>query len=501
MSRVRLSGSLFQSGLPTTMIILPLVLVGCGTQKAIGPGDSSSGGMYGSTGGMSGNEGGIDGGAGAGGGAAARDGGGIGGRDNCEDALPIGLAPGTLVWTRQLSSSGADYVGRLTKSSCGGVEVSGRAGQMTSFGEGSLVSGAFVASVTSADRTRWLRSFSGDVEVSGIGSLPSGIALSGAFSRGVDFGNGTRGGLGGDGFLARYDTGGVLVGFAQYGDRFSDSIEALSTSLDGGILFSVVGAGNVDVGQGPTTLPKLVQIAPDGRVRWIAGKANDFTMIALGGDGAASVVGNRRVAVPTPRMSEPAAFIVSHDPLGAERWNKTFIGSRVSGIVMQPNGETIIVGAAYDAGDPFAPEANFGCGMTPAEATTFVVGLAVDGACQWMRTFAGTHGDTTHVAVDDAGNLVIAAQTSSAEVTDIASGSAVGAGGDLFVARLNSAGTILWGRALGRADQPFAVELFGLALASTGVWMSGSYTSAIDFGGGLLTPEGPTDGFLLKLAP
>ncbi len=492
--------SLRQGMIATTIATLAALLVpaACGLQKPAGSRDgASSGGDVGRTGGTTAT-GGDAGHAGRGGNAATGGGGGgtggVGGSEDCRQTPAPGSARGSLLWARLLRGAGMDSTGWIASGDCDTVYALGRTQEAATFGERAIPAGVFLARFGDDRALEWVRSFPVAPGVFGVASRGSkGVVIAGQISDPIDFGNGPRTARGGfaDSFLATYSGSGGLMAVSQFGlGDGSNWIDGLATNDDGNILFTIRGSGTVDVGSGPTKLfSKLVQFDPEDRFRWMVDIPNSQTNIAIGADGSAVVVGSRGVMIPGTGNAGTETFVQSHDASGALRWNKTFLGPRASGVAIQTNGDVIVVGANV----PDGQVANFGCGALSRDAATFVVAFAVDGDCRWMRSLSGTMG-AARVATDNAGGLIVGGETFPGPV-DLTSGTTLG-GGSFYLERLDLAGDIVWARTLGAPGLGLS-----MALSRESLWLGGSFTAPLDLGTGEMTPQGPSDGILIKLVP
>jgi hypothetical protein len=124
------------------------------------------------------------------------------------------------------------------------------------------------------------------------------------------------------------------------------------------------------------------------------------------------------------------------------------------------------------------------------------------GKALWSKKFDGPQGDVfgIKVATDAAGNVVTMGHFSGA--VDFGNGFLTSAGAsssDVFIAKFDGAGNPLWSRRFGDGDMQFA---FGVAVdAQQNVLVTGNFYGSIDFGSGLLTSAGATDVFIVKLDP
>ncbi len=115
---------------------------------------------------------------------------------------------------------------------------------------------------------------------------------------------------------------------------------------------------------------------------------------------------------------------------------------------------------------------------------------------QAVRRRAGTDG--VAVAVDNLGNTLLIGDFAGA--VDFGGGALTSAGQtDVFVAKLDSAGAFVWAKRFGDNQ---AQNGRGIAVDGAGnVFITGSFASKIDFGGGALTTAGGTDVFVAKFDP
>jgi Beta-propeller repeat. len=141
---------------------------------------------------------------------------------------------------------------------------------------------------------------------------------------------------------------------------------------------------------------------------------------------------------------------------------------------------------------------NFGGGIVSGSGNLdiFITKRNSSGAFTFVKNFGNTGADAaTSVAIDSANNIIVGGYFTG--TINMGSTNLVSAGGsDVFVAKFNSAGTLLWaarfgGSALERCN--------GVSLDSSGnIFLTGQYGffgTAIDFGGGPLPLSGGTSAF------
>jgi hypothetical protein len=102
------------------------------------------------------------------------------------------------------------------------------------------------------------------------------------------------------------------------------------------------------------------------------------------------------------------------------------------------------------------------------------------------------------VAVDASGNVIVTGYFEG--TVDFGGGALASAGGvDIFVAKFGPDGTHLWSKRFGDGSDQIAYAI--AADASGNVFVTGSFSGAVDFGGGALTSAGYFDIFVAKFGP
>ncbi len=122
------------------------------------------------------------------------------------------------------------------------------------------------------------------------------------------------------------------------------------------------------------------------------------------------------------------------------------------------------------------------------------------GASLWTNGYGGIAQQQAHdVATDADGNVYVAGSFS--QTVDFGGGDLVSAGGtDVFLAKLDPAGNHLWSKRFGSAG--IYQEAFGVAVDAAGnPVIVGYFDGTIDFGGSLLTSAGLLDAFVARFDP
>jgi len=137
---------------------------------------------------------------------------------------------------------------------------------------------------------------------------------------------------------------------------------------------------------------------------------------------------------------------------------------------------------------------------TSGDVDVFVSKFSPSGALVWTAYLRGRAGDqATSVAVDGAGGVYVAGITESTDFpTTGGAYPTYGGGTDAFVAKLSSAGRLLWSTYLGGSgeDWPYAVAAAGADVCVVGYTYSGNFPTPGHPG----SRNGTVDGFLFRFS-
>lgn len=247
-------------------------------------------------------------------------------------------------------------------------------------------------------------------------------------------------------------------------------------------------------------IPAAIAIAPNGAY-FVAGS---FTQPVDLDPGAAQDIRTPGSAVD--------GFVVKFNADGSYAWARTWpIESYIAGLTVAADGAVIVTGSFYGTVD-FDPGTGVANLTGQGYAAPFVLKLNATGGLAWARTFPVTAAEVL-VAAGSARSAAIAPDGSVYVVgsfrgqVDLDPGAttdlhrtATDEAFDVYVVKLTAAGTFVWGRAFGGAqeDDPgaLAVDASGL------LWIGGTFTATVDFdpGAGVdsRTAVGASDGFLVR---
>lgn len=373
--------------------------------------------------------------------------------EDCNGTAP--MCTGNQLWAKRYGDVAAQ-TGTGVAAKGGGVVITGSLAGATNFGGGVLTSAGatdvFLASIDSGGLPLWSKRF-GDVAAQTATRVAvdaqGNIVIIGDFAGKIDFGGGVLTSAGAtDVFVAKFDTTGAFLWAKSFGDVAAQSGLDVAFAPNGDVVFTGSFAGSINLGGG-----------------------------ALASAGATDL------------------FVARLDPAGTFLWGKRFgdtVAQAGKGIAVDGQGNVIITG-------DIAGKVDFGGGALTSAGATDVLLLELDptGAHVSSKLFGNAAAQTAaSVAVDAVGNVLLTG--SAAGSVDFGGGALTSAGGtDIFVAKLTAGGVHLWSKRFGAAGnqdgRDIAVDPSGAVL------VAGDFTTSVDFGGGVLTSAGVTDGFIAKL--
>jgi hypothetical protein len=192
---------------------------------------------------------------------------------------------------------------------------------------------------------------------------------------------------------------------------------------------------------------------------------------------------------------EPDAFVAKLDQAGAVKWVKTFGGA----------GDDAVVSVAVAKDDSILITGHFTTTISfdiispnqgQGSGDIFVAKLDTEGSTIWGKTFGDAGVQGAHGVTTDAdGNVVISGHFTGNVV--FGSGPMSAATRDGFVAKLTSAGDPLWGKQIAGGD---IEEGYGVAVDSAGdVVVTGMVSYDVNFGGKAYLGNGGVGIFVGKL--
>jgi len=154
--------------------------------------------------------------------------------------------------------------------------------------------------------------------------------------------------------------------------------------------------------------------------------------------------------------------------LGGSGWDEG------NGIAVDSSGNALVTG--YTQSSHFSGSNNSYKGGDDGDA--FVAKVSSDGSLEWATYLGGSSGDYGHgIAVDSSGNALVTGDTDS---SDFSGSNNSYMGGDAFVAKVSSGGSLEWATYLGGSGSEYG---YSIAVDSSGNALVTGHTSSSDFSG------------------
>lgn len=446
--------------------------------------------------------------------------------DNCAtpaDESCDGLgAPcsGAHLWSKRFGDGGNQIAWGVAADPAGNLVIAGEFTGALDFGGGASLTSAgssdvFVAKLDSAGNSLWAKRF-GDPTYQAAVSVAvdsnGDVLVTGQFHGAIDFGGSPIVSSGGaDIFVLKLDAAGGLIwgrGFGGAGDQFGSSV---AVDGAGNVLVAGSFAGELDFG-GPLLSAAgsydafVVKLDSSGNHAWskkfgdatyqtgrgVAVDHDDDVLFSAQIDGVVDF-GGGPVATTGGRDACVAKFSASGMPL----WGKCFGDGDLqdsSGLAVDGSGNVLITG-------PFAGTMDFGVSsiVSAGSYDVFVAKLDALGNGVWAKGFGDASAQAgAAIVADSVGNVVVTGSFQGTLDWDgdllVSTGAA-----DIFLAKLDAAGSRLWVKRFGDASSQTSRALAVDGTAK--VLLAGEFSGTLDFGGNALVSMGGSDVFLAKLAP
>jgi hypothetical protein len=437
--------------------------------------------------------------------------------DDCDGTAPS--CTGTLQWPLRFGDAADQYLTGVAVDGGGNVLLAGYFTGTFDLGGSPLASAgsvdAFVAKLDASGHHVWSKRFgmSGASEAKAVAVDPAGnVLLTGTFTGAVDFGGAPLTSAGGaDVFVVKLTASGAHAWSKRFGDAAAQSVAGIAVDGAGDAVLTGDFSGSIDFGGGALATADLdvfvAKLDPAGAHLWskrfgdTAGQNGGG--VAVDGGGNVLLAGHFSGAIDLgggPLASGPGGdvFVARLDPGGNHLWSKHF-GGTAKGIAADAGGDAVVTGVFSGAID---------VGGTPLTSAggqdVFVAKLAAAGGDSvWARRFGGASAETAAgITVDASGNPVV---TGSFHGTvDFGGGPLASAGGaDVFLLKLDGAGSHVWSKRFGNASGAMTDQA-GTAVAATAasdVIVGGGFFGTVDFGTGPLASAGGSDIFVARFAP
>jgi uncharacterized delta-60 repeat protein len=235
-------------------------------------------------------------------------------------------------------------------------------------------------------------------------------------------------------FIVKLSSNGSLLWSETIGGADTDYVYSTIQTSDGGYALAGVtksfGAGSYDM--------FIVKLASNGSLLWsktVGGMFNDWAhSIIQNTEGGYTIAGHSQsFAAGYDNM-----YIIKLDANGSLDWSKTVGGAsfdRAESIVQTTDGGYAIAGYTQ----------SFGAGTE----NMYVIKLASNGSLQWSKSIGGTFFDWAASIIQTTdGGYEAAGYTHS-----------FGTGGDMYIIKLDTGGSLLWSRAVGGPNSEAAYSI------------------------------------------
>ena len=384
-------------------------------------------------------------------------------------------ANGNLLWVRQAggpgSPAGVNNGRDVATDGSGNVFVTGEFINSTTFETTTLISqgdqpNGFVAKYDADGHLLWAKPIYGQYGVRGTGIAADGSGncfLTGFFGHHnyggtASFGTVTLSSVGGaDIFIAKYDPDGTCLWAERAGSGTTGTYGGYTTEK--GEKIATDSSGNSTV------------------IGHFSGTAT-FGTIAL------------------TSIEESDIFIAKYDPDGNCLWAKQAGGTneeREYGIAVDGSGNSVITGY-------FRGTAIFGTTTltSTGESDVFIAKYDPNGTCLWAKQVGGPHRAGGYgIAVDGSGNSVITGYFRGTAIFETTTLTCIGEGYDIFIAKYNPNGNLLWVKQVGGTDNEGGIGIAADGLGNT--ITAGYFYGSVTFGTTALTNAGDQDIFIAKM--
>lgn len=341
------------------------------------------------------------------------------------------------------------------------------------------------------------------------------ISVAGTLSGSADLGGGQLTSLGGaDLLVARFDSSGAHLWSHAYGGPSTQSPAALAVDGKGNTIVAGAFYDTIDFGMGPMTSVGardilVASFSPSGKVQWsdqygdssdqsARGVATDQTgnSYVVGMFSGTTYFGANKLTAPTGSR----AFVTKLSTTGNPVWSKQFgdeDGALAEAVATDGSGNIIVAGG-FQGSIGFGGPTFTTTGSSIGSSDVFVAKLnASSGNHVWSAAFGASDADrATSVAVDSSGNVFVAGTFQ--DTVDFGGGPLTSIGAeDVFLIKLDSAGTLLWSNRIGSTlnDQEPRISVDELG----DVYLTGGFRDTINLGGGkVLASAGDFDVMIVK---
>jgi len=422
----------------------------------------------------------------------------------------------TFTWSKRAGGTYYDYGYDITTDRYGNSIVTGRFSRLATFGDVSLNSAGgeeiFITKYDKSGNVLWAKQAGGTHDDNGRGIAVDGsgnIIVTGFFSGVATFGTTTLTSAGNhDIFLAKYDPSGNLTWIYQAGGAGEDN--GLDVTLDESNNILVTGEFSSTATFGSVSLTSIgrqdifiAKLDASGALKWVKRAGG------VESDGAVAISTDRSGNCFITGSFKGIAFFDNLILIG-EGWQSLFVAKYdISGNVAwvekaTSTGSVLGTDIAVDrSGNSIVTGwyyglADFGAtNLTSANRDMFIAKYNASGNILWVKQAGGASDDMGRgIVTDNSGNSYVTGSFSNqANFGNIAITSF--GNSDIFITKYNPAGNVLWVKNAGGAygDGGFGIDIDD----SDNIIITGSFNLTAYFGTTSLTSAGESDIFVAKL--
>ncbi len=409
--------------------------------------------------------------------------------------------PPNWAWAKNLDGNTTN----ITSDSIGNTYVLGSFSTDVTFGSATLTgSGAYVVKSDSAGLILWARKVAN-------GTLtPNDIAIDqnnnyylvGTFSNTVTVGGVslTSGGLT-DMFYGKFDANGVTIFAGKYGGIYDDEGKSIVADKLGNSYIAGSKGGNNGSSTPYYDEISSIKLNATGTIQWFPGQSGNWETLNYGGVrnfvnsisldafGNSYITGNYK-----PYSGSDQFFVLKRDPSGNLVWLRGGTGNAVGNeIITDANGNSYVSGQ-------FSSSAGFGSFNLSSAGLwdAFVVKYDAAGQVAWAKAAGGVDNDYAEgVTIDIQGNAYVSGRFQQNAVFSTIAISNVNSGvSDVYVAKYNSIGEVIWVSNVGDGGVDSGKKI--TIDQAKNLYLNGVFASSIAFGTSILNGT-TSNSFIAKL--
>jgi hypothetical protein len=324
-----------------------------------------------------------------------------------------------------------------------------------------------------------------------------------------------------DMFIAKYDASGNAIWAKSLGGNSWDNMVSVATDATGNIIVvgyfisSAIVFGSITLTCAGEEDIFIAKYDPSGNILWaksvgstksdratsVATDANDNIIVA-GYFNSLSVTFDSNTLTNMSTTTSDDIFLAKYDASGNVLWAKSAGGSafeKPTSVAIDDSSNILITGSFNSTNITFGGTTLANPGSANYYSEVFLVKYDALGNILWAKNAVGGTSDfASEVATDANGNIFIAGYFKSLNITF---GSItlpnIGGNFDVFIAKYNTSGNIVWAKSYGGSDADYAYSLS--TLGNGDIVMAGSFrSSTITFGSSTFTNSGVEDILLIK---